>query len=61
MDEISRRISEIGIVPVIKLNHPERDAVPLARALREGGVPVARSGPPGRKSPFGRCGRPSPT
>lgn len=41
MDEISRRISEIGIVPVIKLNHPERDAVPLARALREGGVPVA--------------------
>jgi 2-dehydro-3-deoxyphosphogluconate aldolase/(4S)-4-hydroxy-2-oxoglutarate aldolase len=41
MDEISRRISEIGIVPVIKLNHPERDAVPLARALRAGGVPVA--------------------
>ncbi len=41
MEEIIRRISEIGVVPVIKLNHPERDAIPLARALRAGGVPVA--------------------
>ena len=41
MNEINRKISEIGIVPVIKLNHPERDAAPLAKALCEGGIPVA--------------------
>ena len=41
MNEISRKISEIGVVPVIKLNHPERDAAPLAKALIAGGVPVA--------------------
>ena len=28
-------------MPVIKLNHPERDAAPLARTLVKGGVPVA--------------------
>ena len=38
---INERISAIGVVPVIKLNHPERDAAPLAKALCEGGVPVA--------------------
>lgn len=38
---INERISEIGVVPVIKLNHPERDAAPLAKALCAGGVPVA--------------------
>lgn len=38
---INERISEIGIVPVIKLTNPERDAAPLARALCAGGVPVA--------------------
>ena len=41
MDQITRQISEIGVVPVIKLNHPERDAAPLAKALCEGGVAVA--------------------
>lgn len=41
MHEISKRISEIGVVPVIKLNHPDRDAAPLAEALCKGGVPVA--------------------
>lgn len=41
MDPISKRISEIGVVPVIKLSHPERDAAPLAKALTAGGVPVA--------------------
>ena len=41
MNEINQRISAIGIVPVIKLNHPQRDAAPLARALCAGGVPVA--------------------
>ncbi len=38
---INEKISSIGVVPVIKLNHPERDAAPLAKALCEGGVPVA--------------------
>ena len=38
---ISEAISSIGVVPVIKLNHPERDAAPLAKALCAGGVPVA--------------------
>ena len=41
MDSISKRISEIGVVPVIKLSHPERAAAPLAKALTAGGVPVA--------------------
>ena len=41
MTELNQRISDIGVVPVIKLNHPERDAVPLAKALCAGGVPVA--------------------
>ncbi|MGM9613861.1 MAG: bifunctional 4-hydroxy-2-oxoglutarate aldolase/2-dehydro-3-deoxy-phosphogluconate aldolase [Butyricicoccus sp.] len=41
MDSITKRISEIGVVPVIKLSYPERDAAPLAKALTEGGVPVA--------------------
>lgn len=38
---INDRISEIGVVPVIKLNHPKRDAALLGKALCEGGVPVA--------------------
>ena len=38
---INEIISQIGIVPVIKLNHPERDASDLGKALCEGGVPVA--------------------
>ncbi len=41
MDAISQAISKIGVVPVIKLNNPERDAAPLAKALTAGGVPVA--------------------
>lgn len=41
MNVISERIASIGVVPVIKLNHPERDAAPLAQALVKGGVPVA--------------------
>lgn len=41
MNSLQQRISEIGVVPVIKLSHPERDAAPLAKALTEGGVPVA--------------------
>lgn len=34
-------ITETGVVPVIKLNHPERDAAALAEALFAGGMPVA--------------------
>ena len=41
MNSFNQRISEIGVVPVIKLNNPERDAAPLAKALCAGGVPVA--------------------
>ena len=41
MNAIDQRISSIGIVPVIKLNNPERDAANLGRALCAGEVPVA--------------------
>lgn len=41
MDKLNEAISQIGVVPVIKLSNPERDAAPLAKALCEGGVPVA--------------------
>ena len=41
MDAVSQAVSRIGVVPVIKLNHPERDAAPLAKALTGGGVPMA--------------------
>ena len=41
MNELDTKIAEIGIVPVVRLNHPERDAVALAEALCEGGVPIA--------------------
>ncbi|MDD6612425.1 MAG: bifunctional 4-hydroxy-2-oxoglutarate aldolase/2-dehydro-3-deoxy-phosphogluconate aldolase, partial [Clostridiales bacterium] len=41
MNALNQAISSIGVVPVIKLNHPERDAAPLAKALCEGDVPVA--------------------
>lgn len=38
---VDERICEIGIIPVIKLNYPERDAEPLAKALLAGGVKIA--------------------
>lgn len=41
MNAFNETISRIGVVPVIKLNHPERDAANLGRALCAGGVPVA--------------------
>ena len=41
MNRIDKRINEIGVVPVIKLNNPQQDAAPLAKALCAGGVPVA--------------------
>ena len=41
MNAMNEKISAIGVVPVIKLNHPERDAAGLAKALCDGDVPVA--------------------
>ena len=41
MNEIEKKVQSIGVVPVIKLSNPERDALPLAKALIAGGVPVA--------------------
>ena len=41
MNELQKKISDIGVVPVIKLSNPQRDAKPLADALCAGGVPVA--------------------
>ena len=41
MNQLKKQISDIGIVPVIKLNNPERDAAALAKALCDGGVPAA--------------------
>lgn len=41
MKKTNQAISDIGIVPVIKLNNPERDTAPLVKALCAGDVPVA--------------------
>ncbi len=38
---ISEKIAKIGVVPVIKLDRPTEDALPLAKALVEGGLPLA--------------------
>lgn len=40
MSEIFERIGEYGIVPLVTLDDPN-DAVPLARALVAGGIPIA--------------------
>ena len=41
MTELNEMISRIGVVPVIKLSDPEKDAGPWSDALCAGGVPVA--------------------
>ena len=41
MNELQQKVSQIGVVPVIKLNNPQRDAAALSDALCAGGVPVA--------------------
>lgn len=41
MQAIDERIARVGVVPVIKLTDPQRDAAPLAHALTAGGLPVA--------------------
>ena len=40
MNEILRKIGLYGIVPVVKIDDVEK-AVPLAKALCDGGLPVA--------------------
>jgi 2-dehydro-3-deoxyphosphogluconate aldolase/(4S)-4-hydroxy-2-oxoglutarate aldolase len=40
MESVIERISQLKLVPVVKLENPV-DAVPLARALIEGGLPIA--------------------
>lgn len=41
MKNLNQHIADIGVVPVIRLNHPERDAAALGKALCAGGVPIA--------------------
>ncbi len=41
MSNLNQRISDIGVVPVIKLDYPEDHAALLARALCAGDIPVA--------------------
>ncbi len=40
MNDVIKKLSTIGIVPVIKIDDVEK-AVPLAKALKEGGLPCA--------------------
>lgn len=40
MQDLLKKIENIGIVPVIKIDNAE-DAVPLGKALAKGGIPVA--------------------
>lgn len=40
MNELIKKISDTGIIPVVKIDNA-KDAVPLARALREGGINCA--------------------
>lgn len=40
MNEVLNKLSQIGIVPVIAIKDPEK-AIPLAKALKEGGLPCA--------------------
>ena len=40
MSDIFKRIEELGIVPVVKIDKPQ-DAVPLGKALLLGDLPVA--------------------
>ncbi len=40
MNEALKKIGELGIVPVVKIEK-SRDAIPLGKALTEGGLPIA--------------------
>ena len=41
MERLTVFLGTVGVVPVVKLNHPERDAAALGKALCAGGIPVA--------------------
>ena len=41
MSFVEEKVAEIGVVPVIKLQNPDSAALPLAKALCDGGMPVA--------------------
>lgn len=41
MRDIDGLLEALGVMPVIKLDNPERDAAPLAQALCSGGIPGA--------------------
>ncbi len=40
MTELERKVYELGVIPVIKISDPD-DAIPLAKALIDGGLPAA--------------------
>ena len=40
MNEVLERFQKLGIIPVVKIDNA-KDAAPLAKALCEGGLPVA--------------------
>ena len=40
MDSISQKLEKLGILPVVSLANPQRDALPLAEALIRGGLPA---------------------
>ena len=40
MNDVLKRVKNLGIIPVVKLDDA-KDAIPLAKALCEGGLPVA--------------------
>ena len=60
--DINKKIEALGIVPVVVLNDAD-DAVPLCKALAEGGLPVGRSpsAPLLRRSPSAASPRSCPT
>ena len=40
-ERLIQRMHEVGLIPVVKLEHVERDSLALAKALIEGGIPAA--------------------
>ena len=40
MNDVTKKIEETGVIPVVVLNDV-KDALPLAKALCEGGLPCA--------------------
>lgn len=57
MHTLLEQIKRVGLVPVIKLEQPEK-ALPLAEALAAGGIPVAEITfrAPGGRPRYRRCG-----